>query len=197
MTTTAAPASAGEPTEAEQRNSRTVTQMIESLNAHDVPGMLACFDDNMEWFDIPMETPYRGKEEIGGFLATLFKAIPDVRYDLIRMVTHGDHVVAQFRMWGTHRDTFYGLPGTDKVMDLPCLSMITMRNGKMLSDHCYFDNAMILRQLGLMPSLAVSLSPPGRAFLWLAVKRQRVLPLLAGTVGALLTLARVRRRQQA
>ena len=53
-----------------------------------------------------------------------------------------------------------------------------MRDGKMLSDHCYFDNAMILRQMGLMPPLSVTLSPPGRAFLWAAVKGKQAAPLL-------------------
>ena len=56
-------------------------------------------------------------------------------------------------MRGTHQNTFYGLPATQAMVEIPCLSMITMRDGKMLSDHCYFDNAMILRQMGLMPPL--------------------------------------------
>ena len=164
--------------DAEERNSETVRQMVAYLSSHNVAGMLSCFDDEMEWLDVPMEASYRGKAEIAAFLDSLFDAFPDLDYKLTRMVTRGDNVVAQFQMRGTHQNTFYGLPGTQATVEIPCLSMITMRDGKMLSDHCYFDNAMILRQMGLMPPLDVTLSPPGRAFLWAAVKGKAMAPFI-------------------
>jgi steroid delta-isomerase-like uncharacterized protein len=165
-------------TDAEERNSETVRQMVAYLSSHNVAGMLSCFDDDMEWLDVPMEASYRGKAEISAFLDSLFDAFPNLDYQLTRMVTRGDNVVAQFQMRGTHQNTFYGLPGTQASVEIPCLSMITMRDGKMLSDHCYFDNAMILRQMGLMPPLDVTLSPPGRAFLWAAVKGKAMAPFI-------------------
>jgi steroid delta-isomerase-like uncharacterized protein len=165
-------------TDAEERNSETVRQMVAYLSSHNVAGMLSCFDDDMEWLDVPMEASHRGKAEISAFLDSLFDAFPNLDYQLTRMVTRGDNVVAQFQMRGTHQNTFYGLPGTQASVEIPCLSMITMRDGKMLSDHCYFDNAMILRQMGLMPPLDVTLSPPGRAFLWAAVKGKAMAPFI-------------------
>jgi steroid delta-isomerase-like uncharacterized protein len=178
-------------TDAEERNSETVRQMVAYLSSHNVAGMLSCFDPEMEWLDVPMEASYRGNAEISVFLDSLFDAFPDLDYQLTHMVTRGDSVVAQFRMRGTHQNTFYGLPATQAAVEIPCLSMITMRNGKMLSDHCYFDNAMILRQMGLMPPLSVTLSPPGRAFLWAAVKGKAAAPLLGLAVVAWLVVARV------
>jgi steroid delta-isomerase-like uncharacterized protein len=180
-------------TEAEDVNSATVRQMVGYLNAHNVAGMLSCFDDEMEWLDVPMEASYRGAAQIGPFLDSLFDAFPNLDYELTHMVTRGDSVVAQFRMRGTHQNTFYGLPATNAAVEIPCLSMITMRNGKMLSDHCYFDNAMILRQMGLMPPLDVTLSPPGRAFLWAAVKGKRMAPLLGAAAVAWIALSRLRK----
>lgn len=177
--------------EAEQRNSETVRQMVKYLSSHNVAGMLSCFDEEMEWLDVPMEASYRGNAEISVFLDSLFDAFPDLDYQLTHMVTRGDSVVAQFRMRGTHQNTFYGLPATQAVVEIPCLSMITMRNGKMLSDHCYFDNAMILRQMRLMPPLSVTLSPPGRALLWAAVKGKQTAPLLGLAVVGWFALSRV------
>src|ERR1041384_3811279 len=63
-------------TEAEKRNAETVQRMVGYLSSHNVPGMLSCFDDEMEWLDIPMEASYRGKAEIGAFLDSLFDAFP-------------------------------------------------------------------------------------------------------------------------
>jgi steroid delta-isomerase-like uncharacterized protein len=184
-------------TDAEERNSETVRQMVAYLSSHNVAGMLACFDDEMEWLDVPMEASYRGKAEISVFLDSLFDAFPDLDYRLTRMVTRGDNVVAQFQMTGTHQNTFYGLPGTQATVEIPCLSMITMRDGKMLSDHCYFDNAMILRQMGLMPPLDVTLSPPGRAVLWAAVKGKAMAPLIGVGVVGWFVLSRLLRRKSA
>lgn len=181
-------------TTAEERNSESVRQMVSYLNSHNVAGMLSCFDDDMEWLDVPMEASYRGKAEIAAFLDSLFDAFPDLDYQLTRMVTRGDNVVAQFQMHGTHQSTFYGLPGTQATVGIPCLSMITMRNGKLLSDHCYFDNAMILRQMGLMPPLDVTLSGPGRAVLWATVKGKQAAPLIGAAVVGWLALRRWRRR---
>ncbi|HLZ31414.1 MAG TPA: nuclear transport factor 2 family protein [Chloroflexota bacterium] len=182
--------------DAEARNSETVRQMVAYLSSHNVAGMLACFDPEMEWLDVPMEASYRGHSEISVFLDSLFDAFPDLDYQLTHMVTRGDSVVAQFRMRGTHQNTFYGLPATQATVEIPCLSMITMRNGKMLSDHCYFDNAMILRQMGLMPPLSVTLSPPGRAFLWAAVKGKQTAPLLGVAVVGWFALSRLFRRKR-
>jgi steroid delta-isomerase-like uncharacterized protein len=179
--------------EAEERNSQTVRQMVAFLNAHNVAGMVSCFDDEMEWLDVPMEASYRGKPEISRFLDSLFDAFPDLDYRLTHMVTRGDNVVAQFQMRGTHQNTFYGLPGTEAVIQIPCLSMISMRDGKMLSDHCYFDNAMILRQMGLLPPLNLTLSPPGRAVLWGAVKGKQLAPLFGAVAVGWLVLSRLRR----
>ncbi len=193
MATTAGGADTAKLTKAEERNSETVRQMVAYLSSHNVAGMLSCFDDDMEWLDVPMEASYRGKAEISVFLDSLFDAFPDLEYQLTHMVTRGDSVVAQFRMRGTHQNTFYGLPGTQATVEIPCLSMISMRNGKMLSDHCYFDNAMILRQMGLMPPLDVTLSPPGRAFLWAAVKGKQLAPLFGAIAVGWFALSRLRR----
>jgi len=178
-------------TAAEQRNSDTVRRMVAYLSAHNVAGMLSCFDDEMEWLDVPMEASYRGKPEIRRFLDSLFDAFPDLDYKLIHLVSRGDSVVAQFQMRGTHQNTFYGLPATNAMVEIPCLSMISMRDGLMLSDHCYFDNAMILRQMGLMPPLDVTLSAPGRAFLWAAVKGKQAAPLLGAVAVGGFVLSRL------
>jgi steroid delta-isomerase-like uncharacterized protein len=179
--------------EHEQRNLDVVLEMVAQLNAHNPEGMLATMAEDMEWYDIPMEKPYRGKDEIEPFLVQLFRAFPDLRYEPTNIIVQGDNLSVEFRMLGTHSATFYGLPATNKLIQLPCHTAITMRDGKIRRDDCYFDNSMILRQMGLMPSLDITFSPPGRAMLWLTVMARRFsLPLAA--IGALtLVLRRIRR----
>src|SRR5438094_10224284 len=110
-------------TDAEERNSETVRQMVAFLSAHNVAGMLSCFDDDMEWLDVPMEASYRGKAEISVFLDWLFDAFPVLDYQLTHMVTRGDSVVAQFRMRGTHQNTLNERPCTQATIDIPSVGM--------------------------------------------------------------------------
>lgn len=165
-----------------------VNAMIAALNAHDVDGMLACYTDDMEWLDVALEKPERGKAAVGAFLRQLMDVFPDLRYEPERIVHEGDQVIVQFRMYGTHRGTYNGLPPTGKMLVIPSVSVILFRGSLIASDHCYFDNTMTLRQMGLMPSLDATFSAPGRAVLWLAVQRRKVGAALAGTLllGALL-----------
>jgi steroid delta-isomerase-like uncharacterized protein len=179
--------------EQEQRNLDTVLEMIAQLNAHNAEGMLATMTDDMEWYDIPMEEPYRGKAEIAPFLEKLFRAFPDLRYEPTNIVVQGDNISVEFRMHGTHSATFYGLPATHKLVQLPCHTAITMRAGKIRRDDCYFDNSMILRQMGLMPPLSATFSPPGRAMLWLMVMSRRFMVPLAGLGALALLIRRIRR----
>jgi steroid delta-isomerase-like uncharacterized protein len=176
-------------------NLEIVTTMIDALNAHDLSGMLACYSDDMEWYDIPMEHPIRGKAAVGDFLAELFVVFPDLSYEPKQLVCEDDRVVAQFVMHGTHRATYNGLPATGKAVEILSVSIITLKNGKIISDHCYFDNAMILRQLGLLPSLDVTFSAPGRAVLWMAVKRRKVAATVAGALFVVGILKRASRRR--
>ena len=177
-----------------ERNVEVVRQMVADLNAHNLSGMLASYDEEMEWLDLPMEKPIRGKQAVGAFLAELLEVFPDLRYEPLRIIGEGDQVVVQFEMYGTHRATYAGLPATGKPIMIPSVSVITLRDGKILSDHCYFDNAMILRQMGLMPSLEATFSPPGRAVLWLAVKRRQVAAVAGGTLLSGLLARAIRRR---
>ncbi|HET9017567.1 MAG TPA: ester cyclase [Thermomicrobiaceae bacterium] len=179
-----------------ERNVDVVRRMIADLNAHNLSGVLASYDDAMEWLDLPMEKPILGKRAVGAFLAELLNAFPDLRYEPLLIVGDEDRVVVRFEMHGTHRATYAGLPATGKLITIPSVSVITLRSGKIVSDHCYFDIATILRQVGLMPSLQATFSPPGRAVLWLAVKRRQVAATAAVALlsGLLARAIRGRRR---
>jgi hypothetical protein len=67
-----------------------------------------------------------------------------------------------------------GIPPTGRPVEIRALSMVTMREGKFLRDEFYWDTGAVLRQMGLMPSLAAMQGAPSRAFLWAAVKSLNV-----------------------
>jgi len=184
-------------TESEKQIRQAVLDYVKYFNAHSVQGMISCFDEEGKWLDIPIGTPYRGHARIREMLTAMFDAFPDVSYELQDLVVRGDHAAARFLMRSTHLGTLYGVPATGRAVVLPSLGFITFRDGKIISDHCYFDLAMVLRQWGLMPPLSAAFSGPGQVVMWLAVKGRTPLAIgSAAVAGALIIGSLLRRRRR-
>ncbi|HUG14316.1 MAG TPA: nuclear transport factor 2 family protein [Thermomicrobiales bacterium] len=193
MATAAAQPVALTRSEKEARNVAALHEMLVGFNSRNAQRMLAVFNEDMEWLDVPMEHSYRGHQEVDEFLAKLFIAFPDVTYELHEVVAEDDMLSAKFTMHGTHLGHFYGIPPTGRRVDLPCLSQIEMRDGKFVYDHCYFDTGMCLRQMGLMPPLSVTDTAMGRATFWLMVERAKVARMLGGALATALLFIGIRK----
>jgi steroid delta-isomerase-like uncharacterized protein len=188
MAQTMTPTTSRELTETEQRNVAALHEMLRGFNSRNAQVMLSVFNEDMEWLDVPMEESYRGHAEVEAFLERLFVAFPDVVYELTDVVAQDNHLAAKFTMHGTHLGEFYGIPPTGRRLELPCLSIIEMRDGKFVYDHCYFDTGMCLRQMGLFPPLSVTQSTLGKASFWVMVKRGQVAKVAGGALAAALVL---------
>jgi steroid delta-isomerase-like uncharacterized protein len=162
-------------TDVEQRNLRTVEAVHPAWNRGDVEGVLAHYDDAIRWRNIALEEVYEGKDAVGEFLLRLFTAIPDLSFTAHSTIARGDNVAEQWTIRGTHLGTFMGVPPTGRTLEIVGMSMLTFRDAKFVRDEFYFDTGAVMRQMGLMPALAVTRGTAGRAVLWLAVKSLNVL----------------------
>ena len=170
---TAAPETA-ELTETEQRNLRAVADVLQFWNAGDIDGIVAFYDDEIVWKNVALEETYQGKAEVREFLTRLFTAIPDLVFSVDFKIARGDNVSEQWTVKGTHLGPFMGIPPTGRPVEIRALSMVTLREGKFLRDEFYWDTGAVMRQMGLMPSLAFSQGALSRGFLWIAVKTLNV-----------------------
>jgi steroid delta-isomerase-like uncharacterized protein len=164
-----------ELTDVERRNLETVRGPHSSWNRGDVDGVLAYYDDEIVWTNVALEEVYRGKAAVGEFVTRLFTAIPDLEFTVQETVVRGDSVAVQWTIRGTHLGTFMGIPATGRRLEVPGVSMLTLRDGKFLRDDFYFDSAGMMRQTGLLPSLAATQGRSGRAVLGLVVRSLNML----------------------
>ena len=155
--------------ETEQRNLRSVTDVLQYWNRQDLEGVLAYYDDSITWLNIAMEETYRGKNEVRAFLRRLFAAFPDLNFEVTYKIACGDNVAEQWYIRGTHLGTFMGIPPTGRPVEIPGMSMAELRDGRFVSDHFYFDALGVLRDMALMPPLSISETLIGRAALSLGV----------------------------
>ncbi|HEX2075309.1 MAG TPA: ester cyclase [Geodermatophilus sp.] len=153
----------------EQRNLDTMAAVVPCWNRHDVAGILAHYDDGITWHDVARGRSYRGKGEVGAFLAALFSAVPDLRLDLTTRLPHGDLVAEEYTITGTHRGPLFGVPPTGRRLHVRAVSFVRMREGRLAEDTFYVDLAGLLAQMGLLPPLGIAETRWGRAGLRLAV----------------------------
>src|SRR3954447_7156843 len=171
---TAAPEAAG-LTEVEQRNMQAVADVLEFWDKGDIEGIVEFYDDEIVWTNVALEEVYRGKGEVREFLTRLFTAIPDLQFAVHHKFARGDNIAERWTVKGTHLGTFMGIPPTGRPVEIDALSMVTMREGKFLTDQFYWDTGAVMRQMGLMPPLETTKGALGRGFLWVAVKSMNVL----------------------
>jgi steroid delta-isomerase-like uncharacterized protein len=177
----------------EERNLRAVTDVLQFWNTQDIDGILAFYDDDITWTNVALEETYHGKDEVRAFLGRLFHAFPDLSFDVTYKFVAGDQIAERWAIRGTHLGAFMGVPPTKRRVEIPGMGMVVMRDGKFYRDYFFFDMASSMRQMGLLPPLAMTDTPIMRAALWLAVNR-RVTGIAAGVAGLLTALLFGRRR---
>ena len=86
-------------------------------------------------------------------LKLYFTAFPDLHFDIEQIVAAGDsHVVTRWRSKGTHRGPLANISATGKSATNHGCAVMELKNAKVSRAWVYFDNAHLLRQLGVLPA---------------------------------------------
>jgi steroid delta-isomerase-like uncharacterized protein len=95
---------------------------------------------------------YRGTEEIKGFFAGIFSAVPDFTIEVDRILVDGDVATVQWRARGTFTGTpFLDIEATGKPIDFRGVDVMEWRDGVIAENTIYYDGAEFARQIGLLP----------------------------------------------
>ena len=172
-----------ELTDEEQANMAAFEGVFPHWNNGDITKMLTHYNEDIIFVNMPMGERYEGKEAVRGFLEHLFGALPDLELDVTLRVPRGKYVAEEYHIRGHHRGDFFGIPATGKYVDIACVSMVELRDGKLKEDHFYFDVMSALRQMGLVPSVAAMQGPLARVAMRMMVNRSRLGMAAAGVAG--------------
>ena len=105
-----------------------------------------------------------GREGFKQLVRTWRAAFPDMHEEVLLMVAEGDWVVSRFRLSGTHRGMFYGVPPTGRRVAIEGVDFLRITDGQ-IAEWIYSEDALgLFRQLGAMPPdiAAVAGPQPGR-----------------------------------
>jgi ketosteroid isomerase-like protein len=130
-----------------------VARFYEAFDDGDLAAAVALADDALEMMDPGLGT-VQGPGPFRDYLATLKRAVPDAKAVIERTLDADDTVVVEGRFVGTFTGPL-AFPDGDvdpngATVDLRFADVSTVRNGKLVSYHTYYDQLGLLTQLGLM-----------------------------------------------
>lgn len=91
-----------------------------------------------------------GAAAVRDFLTQLFDAFPDLWLEQKSLYHSDDAVIVECRFGGTHRGVWAGVPATGKHAAVESVLIFIFEGIDLVCEKVYFDNATILRQLGVI-----------------------------------------------
>jgi carboxymethylenebutenolidase len=112
---------------------------------------------------VPVMTGGRGKDELRAFYSTDFipKMPPDTALIPVSRTVGENQLVDEMIFSFTHTEEMPwmlpGVPPTNRPVKIPLVVIVKFRDGKLAHEHIYWDQASVLKQIGLLtdPSLPV------------------------------------------
>ncbi|KAF2269084.1 hypothetical protein CC78DRAFT_487368 [Lojkania enalia] len=102
-----------------------------------------------------------GRRHLQEFYTEFFipSLVEDFDMRLVSRTVGVDRVVDEMVVSFTHTDEvdwiLPGVPPTDRYVEIPMVSIVGVRGGKLVSEHMYWDQASVLVQVGLLDPKAV------------------------------------------
>ncbi len=138
---------------AEQENVLIVQESFAAWNAHEEERFIKLLDANTTWESDVFPAPFSGHEGARQFFNLYMTAFPDLHLDVEQILAAGDsHVVVRWRSSGTHRGPLGNIPATGRPVSNHGCTISQLKNGKIARAWVYFDNAHLLRQIGVLPA---------------------------------------------
>ncbi len=133
------------------------------FSTRDTERTLATMVDDAYVNHVPVMTGGRGKPELRAFYSTDFipRMPPDTKLTPVSRTVGEDQLVDEIIFSFTHTEEMpWMLPGvkpTNKHVEVPLVVIVKFRGGKLAHEHICWDQASVLKQLGLLtdPKLPV------------------------------------------
>jgi ketosteroid isomerase-like protein len=89
------------------------------------------------------------REEEAGFVKLLWAGFPDIHWDIVEMVSHGDRVIVRYIVRGTHKGEYQGILPTGNRIEASGIWMARIKNGKVVDAEEDADLLGMMQQLGM------------------------------------------------
>jgi carboxymethylenebutenolidase len=134
------------------------------FEAHSVDGTLSTMTDDPYVNHVPVMTGGVGLAEVREFYARRFvpQQPPDTEISFVSRTVGEERLVDELIHKFTHTVgmdwMLPGIPPTGKRVEIPVVVVVQFRDGKIASEHIYWDQASVLAQVGLLDAESLPVS---------------------------------------
>jgi steroid delta-isomerase-like uncharacterized protein len=118
------------------------------VNEGRVNALDTAFADNVILHTKPAVT---GKANAIAYYANYVTGFSNRQFIVRESLAQGNKVVKYWNFKGKHTGTFFGIPATNKDVDIEGCTIATIVNGKITEERDFMDMLEFLQQLGIMP----------------------------------------------
>jgi steroid delta-isomerase-like uncharacterized protein len=130
-----------------------VDELIEAWNNHDVENVAHLFSTDYEGIDVGLSSPQRGQPGVKEAVSCYLTAFPDMQIALDETVIQDDRVAMVWTFQGTHRGKWSNIPPTGRSVVVRGVTVLGIKDGRIVSGLYIWDFAGLLRSLRLLPDL--------------------------------------------
>jgi hypothetical protein len=106
------------------------------------------FDTNVTGISSPENIV--GIENFKAFYQNYLTGFSEVTFTIKNIFGQGDNIVKHWQFKGKHTGEFFGIPATGKNVNIEGVTLVKMKNGKILQEQDFMDNTLFMQQLGLV-----------------------------------------------
>ena len=140
-----------------------IKRHLANLSASNWSDYKADLASNAVYEELSTRQRVTGADEYVKVVQKWKRAFPDLKAKILHEVASGDIVVAEVEWEGTHTGPFEGpfgtIAATNKKGRVQGVLVFTMKNGKIIENHHYFDLMTVLTQLGIAPMAGTTAQP--------------------------------------
>jgi steroid delta-isomerase-like uncharacterized protein len=86
------------------------------------------------------------------FMADYFNPFPDFKFEVLDLIGEKDKVVARYITTGTHKLAYRGIPASGKRINVNCMMILRLSEGKLAEAWSIVDSLTMLTQIGAIPA---------------------------------------------
>ena len=92
-----------------------------------------------------------GIEGFKAYYNNYLTGFTNVTFTIVDVFGQGDKIVKHWNFKGKHTGEFFGIPATDKDVNVDGVTLVKMKDGKIAQEQDFMDNLEFMQQLGIIP----------------------------------------------
>jgi steroid delta-isomerase-like uncharacterized protein len=121
-------------------------KVLDAYNSHRVESFDELLTDDVVL--VRNGTEVRGREAVKDVMSKLYRAFPDIEYDVDDVIVSGDKMVLRWNGRGTHRGDYFGIPPTGRTASYDGITLYELRGDRIARIWVTANVLALLRGIG-------------------------------------------------